>query len=155
MTQAYLSPILQNAQFSDDGTFLNGGLIWFYAAGTSTPLTAYQDGAATTPWPNPIVLNARGETGGELWLEMKINWSEASTKRGIIWAATAVVGSVFVFMGKPVDQLFLLSWRCCWWTWRGTKRLMPYLFVGIIIASFASGYGFAYKSQAEIRKMSH
>ena len=32
---------------------------------------------------------------------------------------------------------------------------MPYLFVGIIIASFASGYGFAYKvSQAEIREMS-
>ena len=32
---------------------------------------------------------------------------------------------------------------------------MPYLFVGIIVASFASGYGFAYKvSQAEIRKMS-
>ena len=69
MTQAYLSPILQNAQFSDDGTFLNGGLIWFYAAGTSTPLTAYQDGAATTPWPNPIILNARGETGGQLWLD--------------------------------------------------------------------------------------
>ena len=69
MTQAYLSPILQNAQFSDDGTFLNGGLIWFYAAGTSTPLTAYQDGAATTPWPNPIILNARGETGGEIWLD--------------------------------------------------------------------------------------
>lgn len=69
MTQAYLSPILQNAQFSDDGTFLNGGLIWFYAAGTSTPLTAYQDAAATTPWPNPIILNARGETGGEIWLD--------------------------------------------------------------------------------------
>ena len=32
---------------------------------------------------------------------------------------------------------------------------MPYIFVGIIIASFASGYGFAYKvSQAEIREMS-
>ena len=32
---------------------------------------------------------------------------------------------------------------------------MPYLFIGIIIASFASGYGFAYKvSQAEIRQMS-
>ena len=32
---------------------------------------------------------------------------------------------------------------------------MPYLFVGIIIASFASGYGFAYKvSRAEIREMS-
>ena len=32
---------------------------------------------------------------------------------------------------------------------------MPYLFVGIIIASFASGYGFAYKvSRTEIREMS-
>ena len=32
---------------------------------------------------------------------------------------------------------------------------MPYLFIGIIIASFAFGYGFAYKvSQAEIREMS-
>ena len=40
---------------------------------------------------------------------MKIDWSEASTKRGIIWVATAIVGSVFVFMGKPVDQLLLLA----------------------------------------------
>lgn len=32
---------------------------------------------------------------------------------------------------------------------------MPYLFIGIIIASFASGYGFAYKvSQAKIQHMS-
>ena len=40
---------------------------------------------------------------------MKIEWSKASTKRGIIWVATAVVGVVFVFMGKPVDQLLLLA----------------------------------------------
>ena len=32
---------------------------------------------------------------------------------------------------------------------------MPYLFVALIVASFASGYGFAYKvSQEEIREMS-
>ena len=32
---------------------------------------------------------------------------------------------------------------------------MPYLFVALIVTSFASGYGFAYKvSQAEIREMS-
>ena len=32
---------------------------------------------------------------------------------------------------------------------------MPYLFVALIVASFASGYGFAYKvSKAEIREMS-
>jgi len=40
---------------------------------------------------------------------MKIEWAEASTKRGIIWVATAVIGSVFVFLGKPVDQLLLLA----------------------------------------------
>ena len=38
-----------------------------------------------------------------------INWNAASTKRGIIWVATALVGSVFIFMGKPVDQLLLLA----------------------------------------------
>jgi hypothetical protein len=40
---------------------------------------------------------------------MKIEWSEASTKRGIIWVATAIVGSVFIFLGKPIDQLLLLA----------------------------------------------
>jgi hypothetical protein len=38
-----------------------------------------------------------------------INWSEASTKRGLIWVATAVIGAVFVFLGKPIDQLLLLA----------------------------------------------
>lgn len=68
MSNAYLSPILQDAQFNDDGTFLAGGLIWFYEAGTSTPLLAYTTPVADTAWTNPIQLNARGETGGEIWL---------------------------------------------------------------------------------------
>ena len=45
---------------------------------------------------------------------MKIEWSEASTKRGIIWVATAVIGSIFVIMGKPVDQLLLLAGGLVW-----------------------------------------
>lgn len=69
MSNAYLSPILQDAQFNDDGTFLVGGLIWFYEAGTSTPLLAYTTPVADTAWTNPIQLNARGETGGEIWLK--------------------------------------------------------------------------------------
>jgi hypothetical protein len=40
---------------------------------------------------------------------MKIDWSEASTKRGLIWLITAIVGAVFLFMGKPIDQLLLLA----------------------------------------------
>ena len=69
MSNAYLSPILQDAQFNDDGTFLVGGLIWFYEAGTSTPLLAYTTPVADTAWTNPIQLNARGETSGEIWLK--------------------------------------------------------------------------------------
>ena len=69
MSNAYLSPILQDAQFADDGTFLSGGLIWFYEAGTSTPLLAYTTSIADTAWSNPIQLNSRGETGGEIWLK--------------------------------------------------------------------------------------
>ena len=64
----YLSPILQDPQVNDDGTFLVSGLIWFYEAGTTTPVAAYQNEAGTVAWPNPIQLNARGETGGEIWL---------------------------------------------------------------------------------------
>ena len=40
---------------------------------------------------------------------MKFDWSEASTKRGLIWVATAIVGAVLIFMGKPIDQLLLLA----------------------------------------------
>ena len=40
---------------------------------------------------------------------MKIDWSESSTKRGIIWLITAIVGSIFIFLGKPIDQLLLLA----------------------------------------------
>jgi hypothetical protein len=40
---------------------------------------------------------------------MNFDWSEASTKRGLIWVITAVIGAVFIFLGKPIDQLLLLA----------------------------------------------
>ena len=40
---------------------------------------------------------------------MTIDWTSASTKRGAVWVVTAFVGSIFVLMGKPVDQLLLLA----------------------------------------------
>lgn len=40
---------------------------------------------------------------------MKIEWGEASTKRGLIWVVTAVVGAVLLYQGKSVDQLLLLA----------------------------------------------
>lgn len=66
---AYLSPILSGPQFNNNGTFLYGGLIWTYAAGTTTPIATYTGPDAGTAHSNPIVLNARGEVGGEIWLD--------------------------------------------------------------------------------------
>jgi len=47
-------------QFDELGEPLNGGLLYFFAAGTTTPQSAYQDTALTLPWPNPIVLDSAG-----------------------------------------------------------------------------------------------
>lgn len=47
-------------QFDSTGAPLNGGLLYFYAAGTTTPQSAYQDYSLTIPWPNPMVLDSAG-----------------------------------------------------------------------------------------------
>lgn len=47
-------------QFDSTGAPLNGGFLYFYAAGTTTPQSAYQDSSLTIPWPNPIVLDSAG-----------------------------------------------------------------------------------------------
>lgn len=47
-------------QFDELGEPLNGGTLQFYAAGTTTPQSAYQDAALTLAYPNPIVLDSAG-----------------------------------------------------------------------------------------------
>ena len=95
MTTTYLSPILNDAQFNDDGTFLVGGLIWFYEAGTTTPATAYTTNTNSTPWSNPIVLDARGETGGEIWLDPSISYKMVLEAVPLAGATHGVVMSTF------------------------------------------------------------
>jgi hypothetical protein len=58
------------AQFLDNsGSVLTGGLIYTYAAGTTTPLATYTSNLGTSAHPNPIVLDASGRVpGGEIWL---------------------------------------------------------------------------------------
>ena len=65
---AALCPVFQEPQFTDNGEFLVGGLLWFYEAGTSTLAIAYTTEAGDVAWPNPIVLDSRGECAGTIWL---------------------------------------------------------------------------------------
>jgi hypothetical protein len=58
------------AQFSDaNGSPLNGGLLYSYLSGTSTPATTYTTRDGTTNNTNPIVLDAAGRTPAEIWLD--------------------------------------------------------------------------------------
>jgi hypothetical protein len=55
--------------FTDDGVPLTGGLIYSYAAGTSTPKATYTSSSGNTAHTNPIILNSAGRVpGGEIWL---------------------------------------------------------------------------------------
>jgi hypothetical protein len=48
-------------QLDEFGEPLSGGQLYFIQAGTvSTPQNAFQDAALSTPWPNPITLDAAG-----------------------------------------------------------------------------------------------
>ena len=58
------------AQFFDNnGVMLSGGLVYTYAAGTTTPLAAYTSNTGNTALANPIVLDASGRVPtGQIWL---------------------------------------------------------------------------------------
>jgi hypothetical protein len=57
------------AQFFDNnGNPLNGGLIYTYAAGTTTPAATYTSSSGGTANANPIVLDSAGRTPAQIWL---------------------------------------------------------------------------------------
>lgn len=56
-------------QFSDNnGVPLSGGLLYTYAAGTTTPQTTYTSVSGVTANTNPVVLDSAGRVPGEIWL---------------------------------------------------------------------------------------
>jgi hypothetical protein len=64
-----LSPIGNGQQFFDNtGLPLNGGLIYTYQAGSTTPLASYTDINGTIANSNPIVLDSSGRPPSEVWL---------------------------------------------------------------------------------------
>ena len=70
-----LSPIGNGFQFlTTTGLPLNGGLIYTYQAGSSTPLATYTDVNGTTANTNPIVLGTDGRPQNEIWLTYGYNY---------------------------------------------------------------------------------
>lgn len=63
---ASLSPAPKLQFFGSDGLPLAGGLLYTYAAGTTTPLATYTDYTGATQNTNPIVLDSSGQAS--VWL---------------------------------------------------------------------------------------
>ena len=59
--------------FDDNGNPLSGGKIYTYAAGTTTPLTAYTTVAGNIAHTNPIILDATGRVN-EIWLTVGVGY---------------------------------------------------------------------------------
>ena len=67
----FLSPVGGAAAqfFTNDGVILSGGKLYTYAAGTTTPQTAFTSSSGVTAHTNPIILDSAGRVpGGEIWL---------------------------------------------------------------------------------------
>lgn len=73
--------------FNNSGVILSGGLVYTYAAGTTTPQTAYTTSSGSTAHTNPIVLDSAGRvpSGGEIWL------TDAVAYKFVLQTSTAVL----------------------------------------------------------------
>ena len=63
---ATISPDPRLQFFANDGSFLVGGKLYTYAAGTTTPLATYTTNTGLIANTNPIILDSRGEAS--VWL---------------------------------------------------------------------------------------
>ena len=69
--------------FDNNGDPLNGGKVYAYQTGTSTPSTTYQDAALSTPHANPIVLDAYGRPpSNAIWVNEEVDL-EVQTSAGV------------------------------------------------------------------------
>jgi hypothetical protein len=77
--------------FNSQDTFLVGGLLYTYAAGTNTPLATYQNQAGTIANTNPVVLNTRGEAS--VWLSnAQYKFVLRDSTGTLIWTADNING---------------------------------------------------------------
>lgn len=102
--------------FTDDGVPLAGGLIYSYAAGTTTPKVTYTSSAGTIAHPNPIILNSAGRVpSGEIWLTLGSYKFTLATSTNVTIATydnVSSIGGAFNlianFIGTGTQTIFVL-----------------------------------------------
>lgn len=96
MTTEVLIPLLTPQFFANNGQFLTGGLLYSYAAGTSTPAPTYTDSGGLTPNANPIVLNSRGECSVWYPPNTSMKFTLTDSVGNLIWTRDQVVQSQLI-----------------------------------------------------------
>jgi hypothetical protein len=81
--------------FDNNGAPLAGGLLYTYAAGTSTPLITYTSASGLIANANPIVLDASGRPPNQIWLTVAPYKLVLQTSAAVqIWSQDNISGSV-------------------------------------------------------------
>ena len=94
MATTSLAPTPKLQFFDANGDPLAGGLLYTYAAGTTTPLTSYTDSTGVSANTNPIILDSRGEAN--VWLGADSYKLALYTSVGVlIWTVDNINGSTF------------------------------------------------------------
>ena len=93
--------------FTDSGTVLSGGLVYTYAAGTTTPVTTYSSVTGLTANSNPIVMNSAGRVAGEVWLTDGVGYKfVVKTSTGV---TIGTYDNIYSSDSSSVDALALLA----------------------------------------------
>lgn len=87
-----IAPAAKFQAFDANGAPLSGGLLYTYAAGTTTPQTTFTDSSGLVPNTNPVVLDSRGEAS--VWLsalQYKFKLTDANNVE--IWTVDNLSGA--------------------------------------------------------------
>lgn len=87
---ASLTPLPKMQLFDSSGVPLNGGKLYTYVAGTSTPKATYTDSSGNTANTNPVILDSAGRAN--IWLEGNYKMILADSSDSVIWTVDNVSG---------------------------------------------------------------
>jgi len=119
MSTGTLSPSPKFLGLSDAGVPLSGGLLYTYAAGTSTPAATYSDADLTVPNANPVVLDSAGRATVYLAAtsyKFVLKTSAAVTvytqdNIAAVNAGSSGLGEVFTFGGDGASPITATSYQ--------------------------------------------
>lgn len=104
---AQLAPFIFPQYFDNNGNPLNGGLIYSYVSGTTTPQNTFTDASGVTPNTNPVVLSGSGRT--KIFLSNSPYDFVLRDSTGVLLDTVLGVGSTGYGGGGAVDTITILQ----------------------------------------------